>query len=168
MNGWGSRVTPRKVLIYGTSVSQLLVFDEPDFPEVPLQVPGGTVAPDESILDAARREFHEETGLSFTAGFNFLGTSDYSFVRDSRRQILERSYFHIVLPSDFPRRGFTFPRRGFTMSRSLLAGDCQSSFAFSGSTSPRHARSLASAWKSISIGLCAKSWKSSPAFVASG
>jgi 8-oxo-dGTP pyrophosphatase MutT (NUDIX family) len=102
MNGWGSRVTPRKVLIYGTSVSQLLVFDEPDFPEVPLQVPGGTVAPDESILDAARREFHEETGLSFTAGFNFLGTSDYSFVRDSRRQILERSYFHIVLPSDLP------------------------------------------------------------------
>lgn len=50
---------PRKVLIYGTSSSGLLVFDEPEFSEVPIQVPGGTVDPDEDIFEAARREFHE-------------------------------------------------------------------------------------------------------------
>lgn len=53
-----------KVLIYATASRGLLVFSEPDFPEIPLQVPGGTIDAGEDPLPAARREFSEETGLT--------------------------------------------------------------------------------------------------------
>ncbi len=95
-------MTPQKVLIYGISASGLLVFDEPEFPEVPIQVPGGTVGPNESIFDAAQREFHEETGLFLERGFHHLGTTSYSFLRDGRRHVHERSYFHVTLSNDLP------------------------------------------------------------------
>ncbi|MBB3398844.1 8-oxo-dGTP pyrophosphatase MutT (NUDIX family) [Rhizobium sp. BK538] len=52
-----------KVLIYATWRDRLLGFDEPDFPEVALQVPGGTVETGEDIAAAALREFSEETGI---------------------------------------------------------------------------------------------------------
>lgn len=52
-----------KVLIYATWRGRLLVFDEPDFPEIEFQVPGGTVEPGEATATAALREFTEETGL---------------------------------------------------------------------------------------------------------
>lgn len=57
-----------KVLIYATWNDRLLVFEEPDFPETPLQVPGGTVDAGEDILAAAYREFAEETGLLYDDG----------------------------------------------------------------------------------------------------
>ena len=53
----------RKALIYATSPRGLLVFDEPDFPSVPTQVPGGTIDAGETPMEAAYREFEEETGL---------------------------------------------------------------------------------------------------------
>jgi 8-oxo-dGTP pyrophosphatase MutT (NUDIX family) len=92
----------QKVLIYATSDRGLLVFDEPDFPEVPLQIPGGTVEPGESIFAAAQREFHEEAGLFCASGFRHLGTSDYSFVRDGQSHTQERNCFHLVLPGGLP------------------------------------------------------------------
>lgn len=52
-----------KVLIYATWRDRILVFDEPGFPEVLWQVPGGTVEADEDVAEAASREFHEDTGL---------------------------------------------------------------------------------------------------------
>lgn len=92
----------RKVLVYATSAKGLLVFDEPDFPEVGLQVPGGTVEPDEDILAAAVREFEEETGLRPAAGLSLLGTTNHSFVRNEATYVHRRSYFHIELPDDLP------------------------------------------------------------------
>ena len=58
----GGNVLIEKALVYGTTSHGLLVFDEPDFPEVPIQVPGGTVEAGEQVIDAARREFGEEPG----------------------------------------------------------------------------------------------------------
>lgn len=49
-----------KVLIYATWRDRLLVFDEPDFPEIELQVPGGTVEAGEDIAAAALREFRKK------------------------------------------------------------------------------------------------------------
>lgn len=92
----------RKVLIYATSAKGLLVFDEPDFPYVRLQVPGGTVEPGEPMETAALREFEEETGLVPGKPLAPLGTVDYRFVSNGIEHTHRRSYFHVELADDLP------------------------------------------------------------------
>ena len=93
---------PQKVLIYATSAKGLLVFDEPDFPEVGLQIPGGTVEPNETVFAAAAREFAEETGLTPDASLSLLAATDYRFIRNNRSHTHHRSYFHVELPNGLP------------------------------------------------------------------
>ncbi len=95
---------PRKVLIYATSAQGLLVFDEPDFPEVPLQVPGGTVEPGEDDLSAARREVEEETGLACTPLVEPMGIVEFRAERDGEERVQWRSRFRLRLPGEFPSR----------------------------------------------------------------
>ncbi|MEI2298955.1 NUDIX hydrolase [Ensifer sp. MJa1] len=89
-----------KVLIYATWRDQLLVFDEPDFPEIKLQVPGGTMAPGESPEAAATREFVEETGLTPLEPFTHLVMQDYSYRKDDRTVCHRRHYFHVALAGE--------------------------------------------------------------------
>jgi len=91
-----------KVLIYATWRQRLLVFDEPDFPEVALQVPGGTVEAGENIAAAALREFSEETGILPTTPLAPLTVDDYRFSKDGREFCHRRHYFHIPLEGDQP------------------------------------------------------------------
>lgn len=91
-----------KVLIYATWNGRLLVFNEPDFPEVELQVPGGTIEPGEDILTAAQREFAEETGLIDRGPLTLLATDDYRFVRYDQEILHRRSYFHLELTGELP------------------------------------------------------------------
>ena len=92
----------RKVVVYATWNQHLLVFSEPDFPELGLQVPGGTVETGEDIEMAARREFTEETGLAAPPVFDRLGEALYSFESENfetgatRFEHL-RTYFHTTL-----------------------------------------------------------------------
>lgn len=65
-----------KAYVYLTCGRDLLVFSEPDFPHVGLQVPGGTLDPGESYLQAARREFCEETGLSLDIAIESFADQD--------------------------------------------------------------------------------------------
>jgi len=68
-----------KAYVYLTCGTELLVFDEPDTPELGLQVPGGTIDPGESYLQGAMREFAEETGLDLDAAFEQFSSQDLPF-----------------------------------------------------------------------------------------
>ena len=69
----------QKAYVYLTCGTELLVFVEPDFPNAGFQVPGGTVDPGESYLQAARREFAEETGLSLDIALESFADQDHIF-----------------------------------------------------------------------------------------
>lgn len=73
------------------------MFIEPDFPDVLPQVPGGTVEPGEATVDAAKREFVEETGLKSDETPVFLTTLDYHAQRDGGAIHHRRHFFHIPL-----------------------------------------------------------------------
>lgn len=94
-----------KVAIYVTWGSRLLVFSHPHEPEAGIQVPGGTVEPNEPLDDAAIREAREETGLDHLELKAYLGTRDYDMSpsRDSlsgRDEIHRRHYYHIVFSGE--------------------------------------------------------------------
>ncbi|WP_305989563.1 NUDIX domain-containing protein [Roseibium sp. MMSF_3544] len=85
-----------KAYVYLTCGTDLLVFSEPDHPEVGLQVPGGTVDPGESYLQAALREFAEETGLSLDIALESFADQDRIFenVPDCLDGLHRRRHFH--------------------------------------------------------------------------
>jgi 8-oxo-dGTP pyrophosphatase MutT (NUDIX family) len=91
-----ARIT-EKALIYATWKDRLLVFDEPDFPEILPQIPGGTIEVGETPLDAARREFTEETGLNCEGTPVFLTTLGYHTTRGGHSVHYRRHFFHIPL-----------------------------------------------------------------------
>jgi len=91
-----------KVLIYAVWRDRLLVFDEPDFPDQWLQVPGGTMEPGEAPDIAAAREFFEETGLVVEAPLQPLMVNDYRFQKDDREIRHRRHYFLLRLTADYP------------------------------------------------------------------
>jgi 8-oxo-dGTP pyrophosphatase MutT (NUDIX family) len=87
-----------KVVLYVTHEDTVLVFREPAYPHIALQVPGGTVENGEDIETAARRELAEETGLTDIASITLLGTRDYEFPSQGRACRHTRHHFHITLP----------------------------------------------------------------------
>ena len=65
---WLAGVRPRqRVIAYVTRVrggrKELLVFDLPELPETPTQVPAGRLNPGETLKQGLERELYEETGL---------------------------------------------------------------------------------------------------------
>jgi 8-oxo-dGTP pyrophosphatase MutT (NUDIX family) len=91
-----------KVMIYATWRGRLLVFDEPDFPEIELQVPGGTVEPGEDPAEAAAREFTEETGIVPESPLLPLAIDDYRFTKNDREIWHRRHYYMAPLSGLYP------------------------------------------------------------------
>lgn len=81
----------KKVLAYILNDKKLLIFDEPEFPEIGFQVPGGTVEEDENIFDAVIRESQEETGISTFEIISYLGQKDFFVEKYNLR--LNRHFF---------------------------------------------------------------------------
>lgn len=85
----------RKVVAYITWNDKLLVFSHPDFPEAGIQVPAGTIEPDESPDAAVLREAFEETGLSELSLVAPLGEQVRDVTPFGKDELHHRYFFHL-------------------------------------------------------------------------
>ena len=85
-----------KVLCYVVRDGQLLVFRHTaySYEEVGIQVPAGSIRPDETPEDAALRETREETGLKDFTIVGKLGVTEYD-ITPYRYEIQRRHVFHL-------------------------------------------------------------------------
>ena len=91
-----------KVLVYATHHDEeVLVFEHVDR-DAGVQVPGGTVEPDEPLPEAALRELREEVGVEAQA-VDLLGATDRP--HPHRPVVHERHFFHAAI--DEPRDRWT-------------------------------------------------------------
>lgn len=81
---------------------QLLVFNHPDCPEAPIQIPGGGVDPGES-LETALYQILEESGLSQLRLIRKLGVAEMCW-RSPRKQINQRHFYLLEASPDTPDR----------------------------------------------------------------
>lgn len=74
-----------------------------------MQVPAGTVQPDETAAEAALREAAEESGLTTLRVRRWLGRTDHD-LRPARNEIARRDFFLLGLPAPAPRAWSHRPR----------------------------------------------------------
>ncbi|MBI1279505.1 MAG: NUDIX domain-containing protein [Anaerolineaceae bacterium] len=91
-----------KVLAYVTYGNRLLVFTHTDSPEAGIQVPGGSVEPDEPLDEAALREAVEETGLTNLRPGVFLGDDRRDRSIYGMDEIHHRHFYHVYC-DEFPQ-----------------------------------------------------------------
>lgn len=80
---------------------QLLLFAHHDLPDVPLQIPGGTVEPGEDVDHAVRREIEEEAGLQNLRLMRKLGISKAPST-SVPGAVLERHCYLFQAPTNSP------------------------------------------------------------------
>jgi 8-oxo-dGTP pyrophosphatase MutT (NUDIX family) len=101
-------VRVRKAFAYVTNGGRIVVFSHPDYPEAGIQVPAGTMRPDESPEDAVLREAFEETGLEDLRIERFLGEQEVERVSDEEierfggRELHHRFFFHLSYSGESP------------------------------------------------------------------
>jgi 8-oxo-dGTP pyrophosphatase MutT (NUDIX family) len=115
----GHRMTTikHKVFAYITHGERLLVFRHPFAPEAGIQVPAGTVEPDESPEAAVLREAYEETGLAGLALVRYLGAQERDMSDRGREEIHQRRFYHLRCGEEPPatwRHQETDPSDGAT------------------------------------------------------
>ena len=71
------------------------MFSHPDAPEAGIQVPAGTMRPEESPAEAALREAYEETGLPDLELAAFLGEQLRDMTEFGRDEMHHRHFFHV-------------------------------------------------------------------------
>ena len=97
-----SQIWVEKVVAYITSGDRLLVFNHPKHPEAGIQVPGGTIEPDESPAEAVLREAQEETGLDNLEIRSFLGIQELDCSPVGIAEIHRRHVYHLELIGEAP------------------------------------------------------------------
>jgi 8-oxo-dGTP diphosphatase len=85
-----------KVFAYITNRNRLLVFRHTDFPEAGIQVPAGTVLPNEDLEVAVLREAEEETGLRDLTIKTYLGEQIRDMADVGKKEIHHRHFYHLL------------------------------------------------------------------------
>ena len=91
----------KRVYLYIVKNSDILVLRRTDFPDLGLQIPGGTVKPDEMPIDAAARDAIEETGLAELGTSVILGATVVPSLR-SDEDLLEAWFYRIDVKGQVP------------------------------------------------------------------
>ena len=84
----------KRVYLYILECHKVLVLRHIDFPNLGLQIPGGTVEKDETPIDAAAREAFEETGLERLGAPEFLGVTVVESQRNDEN-LLEAWFYRL-------------------------------------------------------------------------
>lgn len=84
-----------KVFAYVTYQQRLLVFRHPHAPQAGIQVPTGTIKPNEQPAEAVLREVWEETGLDDLILDGFLGEQVRDMADMGREEIHHRYFYHL-------------------------------------------------------------------------
>jgi 8-oxo-dGTP diphosphatase len=93
-----------KVFAYITHQNRLLVFRHTDFPEAGIQVPAGTVMPNEDLSAAVLREAQEETGLRGLRIKTCLGEQIRNMEDVGKDEIHHRHFYHLLCEGDPPEQ----------------------------------------------------------------
>lgn len=106
----------QKVYAYITYADRLLVFAHPFVPEAGIQVPGGSVEPDEALEMAVIREAWEETGLEGLQMGAYLGEQIWQNPSpEGSYPVAQRHFYHLTIgdmPPDTWRHTETSPSIG--------------------------------------------------------
>lgn len=94
--------TVQKVYAYIVQDGDLVLFEEPDFPEVGRQVPGGTVEPGEALDQAMLREAEEETGLSGLRVMQLLGNHQENWPPEKPKAHYDCYYYYLQCDEPIP------------------------------------------------------------------
>lgn len=90
----------KRVLVYVERADGLLVFEHRDHSDAGTQVPAGGVDEGESLIDAARREVLEETGVEIDGELTLLGTHEHL---DGLGEPALTHFFRAEAPDGLPR-----------------------------------------------------------------
>jgi ADP-ribose pyrophosphatase YjhB (NUDIX family) len=79
----------------------LLLFEHCDFPDAPIQIPGGGVEPDEPVEEVLMREIEEESGLVGLQIDRKLGVSEVPSIVHPQKMLV-RHCFLLKVPRSVP------------------------------------------------------------------
>ncbi len=91
-----------KALVYITQDAYVLLLRHPAHPEAGIQVPGGSIHPNEAPAEAALREAREETGLARLSIVQLVGVADFDMRPFGKAEIHRRHFFHLEFQGESP------------------------------------------------------------------
>lgn len=110
----------KKVFGYILNQNNLLVFEQPKYPESGIQVPAGTVENHESIEEAIIREIKEETGLNEFKIIEYLGKHEKNMLEYGKNEIHERHFFYLTTDENTEISWENFENFGGTENEKIL------------------------------------------------